>query len=443
MPALIVSSPRAAEAVLRTHDRVFASRPPSLVAEVLMHGRNDIGFAPYGEHWRQARKLVTTHLLTVKRVQSFRHARQEEVSAVVACIGEAAAAGAPVDVHELVGSFTNDLACRAVIGKSFRSEDQNRLFQGVVADASALLGGFTVDEFFPFLTCFGILSKVVRAKSDRLRKRWDELLDRLIDDLESKYKPMAVAAVAEAASHVKKDEDDNFINTLLSVRQEYGYTRGQMKAILLDVFLGMGTAASVLDYTVIQLLQNPRVMTKLQAEVRSCVLQQGQGEETVSEDDLNRMPYLRAVINESLRLHPATPLLTPHFSMATCVIDGLVVPAEVRVLVNLWAIGRDARFWGEDAEEFVPERFLDGGGAAHVSYWGNDFQFLPFGAGRRQCPGINFGMAQVEVMLANLVHRFDWELPPGKVARDIDMSEDLGLVVKRKHKLLLLPKLCV
>jgi len=166
MPALIVSSPRAAEAVLRTHDRVFASRPPSLVAEVLMHGRNDIGFAPYGEHWRQARKLVTTHLLTVKRVQSFRHARQEEVSAVVACIGEAAAAGAPVDVHELVGSFTNDLACRAVIGKSFRSEDQNRLFQGVVADASALLGGFTVDEFFPFLTCFGILSKVVRAKSD-------------------------------------------------------------------------------------------------------------------------------------------------------------------------------------------------------------------------------------------------------------------------------------
>ncbi|KAJ1276447.1 hypothetical protein BS78_05G215200 [Paspalum vaginatum] len=435
MPALIVSSPRAAEAVLRAHDHVFASRPPSLIAEVLMHGRNDIGFAPYGEHWRQARKLVTTHLLTVKRVQSFRHARQEEVSAVVAQIREAAAAGIPVNIGDLVGSFTNDLACRAVIGKTFRSEGRNKLIREVVADASVLLGGFTVDEFFPFLAWFGILSKVVRAKSDRLRKRWDELLDRLIDDRESKYKPMA--AEAEAASHVKKDEDDNFINTLVSVREEYGYTRGQ------DVFFGMGTAASVLDYTIIQLLQNPRVMAKLQAEVRSSVLQQGQGEETVSEDDLNQMPYLRAVIYESLRLRPATPLLTPHFSMASCVIDGLVVPAGMRVLVNLWAIGRDACLWGEDAEEFVPERFLHGGAAAHVSHRGNDFQFLPFGAGRRQCPGINFGMAQVEVMLANLVHRFDWELPPGKEARDIDMSEDFGLVVKRKHKLLLLPKLCL
>ncbi|WVZ50334.1 hypothetical protein U9M48_001594 [Paspalum notatum var. saurae] len=440
MPALVVSSPRAAEAVLRTHDHVFASRPPSVAAEVVTYGRHDIGLAPYGEYWRQAKKLVTTHLLSVRRVRSFRHARMEEVSTAVARIGEAAAAGAPVDIHELVGTFTNDLACRAVMGKSFRqSEGWNELFREVAVDASALLGGFSIEELFPFLARFGVLSKVVCAKSERVRKRWDELLDRLIDDLESK--PMAAA---EAASDGKKDEDDHFISTLLSVRQEYGHTRGQMKAILLDVFFGMGTAATVLDYTVIQLLQNPRVMTKLQAEVRSSMRMQGrQGEEIVGEDDLNRMPYLRAVINESLRLRPATPILTPRFSMASCVVDGHVVPAGVRVLVNLWAIGRDARSWGADADEFVPERFLDGGGAARVSYRGNDFQFLPFGAGRRQCPGINFGMAQVEVMLANLVHRFDWELPPGKEAHDIDMSEDFGLVVHRKHKLLLFPKRCV
>ncbi|KAJ1276457.1 hypothetical protein BS78_05G216200 [Paspalum vaginatum] len=427
MPALVVSSTRAAEAVLRTHDHVFASRPPSVAAEVVTYGRHDIGLAPYGEYWRQAKKLVTTHLLSVRKVRSFRHAREEEVSAVVARIGEAAAAGTLVDVHELVGTFTNDLACRAVMGKSLRSEGRNELFREVAGGASVLLGGFSVEEFFPFLTRFGVLSKVVLAKCERVRKRWDGLLDRLIDDIES---------------NVKKDEDDHhFIHTLLSVGHEHGFTRGQMKAILLDVFFGMGTAASVLEYTVIQLLQNPLVMTKLQAEVRSCVRQQG--EDIVSEDDLNNMPYLRAVINESLRLRPATPILTPRFSMASCVVDGHVVPAGVRVLVNLWAIGRDARFWGDDAEEFVPERFLDGGGAAHVSFRGNDFQFLPFGAGRRQCPGINFGMAQVQVMLANLVHRFDWEMPPGKVARDIDMSGDLGLVVHRKHKLLLFPKLCV
>jgi len=136
-----------------------------------------------------------------------------------------------------------------------------------------------------------------------------------------------------------------------------------------------------------------------------------------------------------------TPLLAPHLSMTQCTIDGLVVPAGVRVLINVWAIARAARFW-EDAEEFIPERFLDGGSAAEVSFRGTDFQFLPFSAGRRQCPGINFGMAAVEVMLANLVHRFDWEMPAGKAARDIDMSEEFGLVVHRKEKLLLEPELC-
>jgi cytochrome P450 len=207
-----------------------------------------------------------------------------------------------------------------------------------------------------------------------------------------------------------------------------------------DVFLGgIDTGAAVLEYTFVELIQRPHAMTKLQAEVRSIVGAKGQ--EFVSEMDLNNMTYMRAVIKESLRLHQPGPLLLPHFSMASCSIDSFQVPAGVRVLVNAWAIARDARFW-TDAEEFVPERFLDGGSAAHLSFLGrNNFQFLPFGAGRRLCPGINYAMAAVELMLANLVHRFDWELPEGKEARDIDMSEEFGLVVHRKEKLLLVPKL--
>lgn len=389
----------------------------------------------------------------------------------MARIGEAVAAGAAVDVGDLLGSFTNDLACGAVMGKSSRSKDRNKLFRQLVVDTSPLLGGFNVEEFFPFLARFGVISKLVRAKSERLRIRWDELLDRLIDDHEKKHnKPMSAASDP-------KDEDDDFIHILLSVRQEYGLTRENMKAILLvslhsshiinkfrctnthssrilfrsglnpddkgvlvkqDVFFGgIDTAASVLEYTVIELIQRPQVMRRLQAEVRSIV---PSGQDIVSEADLNSMAYLRAVIKESLRLRPVTPLLAPHFSMASCSIDGMVVPAGVRVLINIWAIGRDPRFW-QDAEEFIPERFLDGGSAAGVSFKGNDFQFLPFSAGRRQCPGMNLGMAAVEVMLANLVHRFDWEMPPGKEARDIDMTEEFGLVVHRKEKLLLVPKL--
>ncbi|KAF8704224.1 hypothetical protein HU200_031721 [Digitaria exilis] len=394
MPIVVVSSPHAAEAVLRTHDHVFASRPHSMVAEIVLYGPSDVGFAPHGEYWRQARKLVTTHLLTVKRIQSLRHAREEEVSTVMVKIGEAAAAGAAVDVGDLLISYTNDLAGRAVMGKSSREDGRSKLFRQLVVDTSPLLGGFNVEEFFPFLARFGVLSKVVRGKSERLRRRWDELLDRLIDDHESKRRPTATAGGS-------KDEDDDFIDVLLS------------------------------------LMRRPHAMRKLQAEVRSIV---PKGQEIVGEADLSTMSYLRAVVKESLRLHAVAPLLAPHLSTASCRIDidggEVVVPAGVRVLINVWAMARDPRFW-EDAEEFIPERFLDGGSAAEVGFKGNDFQFLPFSSGRRQCPGMNFGLAAVEVMLANLVHRFDWEMPPGKEARDIDMSEEFGLVVHRKEKLML------
>nr|CAB3487535.1 unnamed protein product [Digitaria exilis] len=441
MPIVVVSSPRAAEAVLRTHDHVFASRATSMVAEIVLYGPSDVGFAPHGEYWRQARKLVTTHLLTVKRIQSLRHAREEEVSTVMAKIGEAAAAGAAVDVGDLLISYTNDLACRAVMGKSSRDDGRSKLFRQLVVDTSPLLGGFNVEEFFPFLARFGMLSKVVRGKSERLRRRWDELLDRLIDDHESKRRPTATATAGGP-----KDEDDDFIDVLLSVRHEYGLTREHMKAILLDVFFGgIDTAAMLLEYTVIELMRRPHAMRKLQAEVRSIV---PKGQEIVGEADLSTMSYLRALVKESLRLHAVAPLLAPHLSTASCRIDidggagFVVVPAGVRVLINVWAMARDPRFW-EDAEEFAPERFLDGGSAAEVGFKGNDFQFLPFSSGRRQCPGMNFGLAAVEVMLANLVHRFDWEMPPGKEARDIDMSEEFGLVVHRKEKLMLVPKLRV
>ncbi|TVU14571.1 hypothetical protein EJB05_38046, partial [Eragrostis curvula] len=208
------------------------------------------------------------------------------------------------------------------------------------------------------------------------------------------------------------------------------------RTVIYDVFFGgIETSASTLDFTIAELMRRLDLMSKLQADVRSKV---PEGQEFVSEANLADMNYLRAVIKETLRLHPVTPVLA-HFSMSSGTIDGFEVPARVRILINAWAIGRDERFW-EDAEEFVPERFLDSGSAADVEFKGNDFRFFPFGVGRRMCPGINFGMVAMELMLANLVHHFDWELPPGQ-DRLIDMSEVFGIVVHRKEKLLLVPKL--
>ncbi|XP_044974687.1 indole-2-monooxygenase-like [Hordeum vulgare subsp. vulgare] len=424
VPTLVVSSPRATEAVLRTHDHVLASRPRSLVPDIIMHGSSDIGFAPYGEYWRQARKLVTTHMLSVKKVQSFRSAAMEEVSVAMAKINEAAIASATVDMSELLNAFSNDMACRIVSGEFFLKNGQSKLFRELIEDSSRLLSGFNLEEYFPVLGRVGVLKRAVCAKAERVRDRWADLLDKVIDDRVSKLK---------SVSGCNKDAD--FVDILLSVQQEYDLTREHMKAILTDVFFGAtDTSSNVLEFTLAELMRRPQFMRKLQDEVRSIV---PRGQEILSETDMNNMVYLRAVIKESLRMYPVAPLLAPHLAMADCTIDGYIVPAGTRVVVNAWAIGRDSMSW-EDAEEFIPERFIDEGNTRNVNFKGNDFQFLPFGAGRRMCPGMNLGIANVELMLANLVNHFDWELPIG--IESIDMTEVFGITIRRKEKLLLIPK---
>ncbi|XP_048561620.1 indole-2-monooxygenase-like isoform X1 [Triticum urartu] len=387
VPNLVVSSSSTAEAVLRTHDHVLASRPYSVVSDTIMYRSSVIGFAPYGEYWRQARKLVTTHMLSAKKVQSFRGAAAEEVSMAMAKINQAAATDAAVDMSELLHTFANDMACRIVWGKFFLKDGQSKLFGELIKDTSRLLGGFNLEEYFPAVGRVGVLKKAVCAKAERVRNRWADLLDKVIDD------------------H--------------------------------DVFFGaIDTSANALEFTLAELMKKPHLMVKLQDEVRGIVPQR---QEIIYETNMNNMTYLRAVIKESLRLHPLAPLLAPHLAMADCIIDGYTVPAGTRVVVNAWAIGRDPSPW-EYAEEFIPERFTDEGSSMHVNFKGNDFQFLPFGARRRMCPGMNLGVANAELMLANIVCHFDWELPPGVERKDIDMTEVFGLTVRRKEKLLLIPK---
>uniref|UniRef100_A0A0E0MXR4 Cytochrome P450 n=1 Tax=Oryza rufipogon TaxID=4529 RepID=A0A0E0MXR4_ORYRU len=334
VPNLIVSSPRAAEAVLRTHDLVFASRPYSLIADILLYGPSD---------WRQSRRIITTHLLTNKKVRSYRVAREEEAR--------------------------------------------------------------------------------------NTRKLWDELLDEIIDERMSK----------QQCEHDEGNDQDemNFVNVLLL--QEQGITREHLKAILVDMYqAGTETSSVVLVFAMAELMQKPHLMAKLQAELRTTIPKQGH--ELITERDLTDMTYLKAVIKETLRLHPPTPLLLPHLAMADCNIDGYTVRSGTRVIVNAWAIGRNSESW-EAAEEFLPERFVDDGSAANVDFIGTDFQFLPFGAGRRICPGINFASASMEIILANLLYHFDWDVSAeAAIDKDgIDMAEAFGLSVQLKEKLLLVP----
>ncbi|RLM70076.1 indole-2-monooxygenase-like [Panicum miliaceum] len=389
-----------------------------------------VGFAPYGKHWRQVRKLVTAHLLTAKKVHSYHAARQEEVRLVVAKLREAAAVGVGVDIGGAVNAFANDIICRAVCGKFFREEGRNRLFRELNHVTTILVAGFNMEDYFPgFASLLGVFTRFRSNKVSQTHQRWDMLLEEIISDHERRK---TFEHRRGAGGDDDEQEESDFIDMMLSVQQKYGITRDHIKAILMDMFeAGTATSSLVLEFAMVELMRNPHLMAKLQAEVRN---KTPKGHEMVNEENLSSMVYLRAVVKETLRLHPPAPLLVPHQSMADCDIDGYTIPSGTRVIINAWAISRDPKSWEK------PERFMDGGSSADINFKGKDFEFTPFGAGRRMCPGSNFGLATINIMLANLVYCFDWMLPGGVEKEDIDMAEVFGLTVHRKEKLILVPK---
>lgn len=194
---------------------------------------------------------------------------------------------------------------------------------------------------------------------------------------------------------------------------------------------GTDTTFITLDWAMTDLLLNPRVMEKVQKEVRSILRER----RVVAETDLHQMQYMKAVIKETFRLHPAVPVLVPRESMEEITIEGYTIPAKTRIFVNAWAIGRNSESW-EDPAAFKPERFLE----SNIDYKGQDFELIPFGAGRRGCPAITFANAVVELALAQLLYSFDWELPPGITAKDLDLTEVFGISMHRRENLLVVAK---
>ena len=177
-----------------------------------------------------------------------------------------------------------------------------------------------------------------------------------------------------------------------------------------------------------ELIKNPRVMKKAQNEVRDVFCRKGSVDETA----ISEMTYLKSVVKETLRLHPSAPLLVPRECGQKCEINGYEIPAKTKVLVNAWAIGRDPSYWTEP-ESFIPERFLD----SPIDYKGTKFEYIPFGAGRRICPGISFGVSNIELPLAMLLYHFDWKLPGGLKQEDLNMTESFA--ASRKDDLHLIP----
>ncbi|XP_034604843.1 zealexin A1 synthase [Setaria viridis] len=230
-------------------------------------------------------------------------------------------------------------------------------------------------------------------------------------------------------------DHESFVSVLLRLQNEGGMpielTDETITALMFDMLgAGSDTSSTTLNWAMTELIRSPAAMAKAQAEVREAF----KGKSNVTEDDVAGLSYLKLVFKETLRLHPTSPLLIPRKCRETTQVMGYDIPKGTTVFVNVWAIGRDPMYW-DDAEEFKPERFETN----NLDFRGTNYEFLPFGAGRRMCPGINLGLANIELALASLLYHFDWKLPQGMEPKDVDVWETVGVVASKKTSLMLHP----
>ncbi|EEC72194.1 hypothetical protein OsI_05272 [Oryza sativa Indica Group] len=418
---LVLSSPEAAREVMKTHDVAFANRAVTPTASILTYGARDIVFAPFGKHLRELRKLCALELLSPRRVRSFRHVREEEAARLARSVAAAASASSAVNVSELVKIMTNDVTMRAIIGDRCPQREE---YLEALDKTMDLLAGFNLVDLFPGSP----LARVLGGRSLRTTKRVHEKLHQITEAIIQGH---GIKDTVGDEHH----ECEDILDVLLRFQRDGGLgitlTKEIVSAVLFDLFAGGSeTTSTTILWAMSELMRSPHVMEQAKYEIRQVL----QGKAMVSEADIEgRLHYLQLVIKETLRLHPPVPIVIPRLcSKPNSKIMGYDIPQGTSVLVNVSAIGRDEKIW-KNVNEFRPERFKDD----IVDFSGTDFRFIPGGSGRRMCPGLTFGVSNIEIALVTLLYHFDWKLPSETDTHELDMRETYGLTTRRRSELLL------
>ncbi|KAK7280721.1 hypothetical protein RJT34_25788 [Clitoria ternatea] len=434
--AIVISSSKLAQQVLKTHDQKFASRPQFLGPRKLSYNGLDLGFAPYSPYWREMKKICILHLFSSHRVQSFRSVREYEVAQMIKKLSHNVDSGKVVNLTENLMSFTSSLICRIGFGKRYGCEyeevvelgkgNQRSRLQVLLNEAQELLAVFCFSDYFPLLGWVDRLRGIL-WRLDKVFKELDLFYESVIyDHMDStKTKDQQVAYIIDILLQLLDHHSFSF-----------PFTLHHIKALLMNIFIaGTDPSSATIVWAMTALLRNPEVMSKVQGEVRNLFCDK----DFINEDDIQSLPYLKAVIKETLRLFPPSPLLLPRETMEPCELNGYQIQPKTLVYVNAWAIARDPETW-EEPERFYPERFLDDSNLVEIK--DNYFEMIPFGAGRRMCPGKHMGVVNVELCVGNPVHSFDWEVAEGDIGKEemLDTQVKPGITMHKKCDLYLVAK---
>lgn len=409
---VVVSNSELAKEVLKENDQQLADRHRSRSAAKFSRDGTDLIWADYGPHYVKVRKVCTLELFSPKRLEALRPIREDEVTAMVESIFKDCAHPdndrKSLLVKKYLGAVAFNNITRLAFGKRFENsegkmDEQGLEFKAIVANGLKLGASLAMAEHIPWLRWMFPLEEEAFAKHGARR-------DRLTRSIMEEH------TLARQKSGVKQ----HFVDALLTLQEKYDLSEDTIIGLLWDMITaGMDTTAISVEWGMAELIKNPRVQQKAQEELDRVI----GSERILTEPDFTNLPYLQCVAKETLRLHPPTPLMLPHRANASVKIGGYDIPKGSNVHINVWAIARDPAVW-RDPLEFRPERFME----EDVDMKGHDFRLLPFGAGRRVCPGAQLGINLVTSMLGHLLHHFKWSPPEGVKSEEIDMSENPGLV---------------
>ncbi|KAJ6805196.1 isoflavone 3'-hydroxylase-like [Iris pallida] len=417
-PVLVVSSPSAAEECLAKNDVVFANRPRLLMGKHLSYNYTNLSSASYGPYWRNLRRFSTLEIFSSARTAALSSLRAGEVRAMLRQLFRSSASGGEqscsVDMHVKFAELTTNMMMQMIAGRRYYGEsglvgvEEGLRFRRIIEEAFYLSGASNPEDYLPVMKWLGI--NPLKKRMVKLEEEIDELLQDMVDDQRRHY----------VERQRQGEEKKTLVHVMLSLQEKdpQFYTDVLIKGtILMLITAGTDTSAGTMEWVLSLLLNHPEVLKKVRAEMDTHVGH----DRLLADSDLPNLPYLHNVIKETLRLFPAGPLLAPHESSTECNVAGYDIPRGTMLLVNVYAIHRDPDVW-EDPTSFRPERF-EGDGAESKG-----FKHIPFGFGRRGCPGELVGTRIMGLALGSLIQCFEWERVGSE---EVDLAERKGLVLPK------------
>ncbi|KAK1435753.1 hypothetical protein QVD17_01522 [Tagetes erecta] len=417
---VVINTPELAKLVVRDHDETFSDRDQTIAALALTSGGKDIVLSNNNENWRKLRKIFVHEMLSSKNLEKSGVFRKEEVRKTIKDVfGKI---GKEVNIRDIAFATEANVITRMVWENSSDNEVKNSDLSAeldiVSSNITRIFGQVNLSDLFPSLARFDLQG--IEHDMKMQRNKLDQIFSSIIKDrIESNSK--------ESRDEEKKD----FLQILLNHRDEKDATSlnmTQIKAVLLNVMIaGTETTATTVEWAMASIMCHHNVMKRVKEELAEIVGLNN----IVEESHLPKLKYLYATVKETLRMYPVVPFLMPRKARKACMVGGYIVPKDCTIFLNVWSIQRDPRYW-DNPLEFNPERFLTN----NLDTNGNDMKFFPFGSGRRICAGIPLAERMLMLILASLLHSFDWSLPENE---EHDLTEKLGITLKKRKPLVALP----